>query len=84
MSSAYHNTDYNRFVSKGIGAMLVELGFDTRFIRKYHENKGHRFMHNCEVCGKADNEKPMAFRTMPWCSENHRKQVQGDVKVEWH
>jgi hypothetical protein len=39
-------------------------------------------MHNCEVCGKPDNEKPMCFRNAPWCSENHRKQLQKDNPVK--
>lgn len=41
-------------------------------------------MHNCEVCGKPDNEKPMAFRMKSWCSENHRKEIQGDEKMKRH
>jgi hypothetical protein len=29
----------------------------------------------CEICGKPDNEKAMAFRGCRWCCDNHRKQV---------
>lgn len=35
-------------------------------------------MNPCKVCGKTDDQKPMAFRTEDWCSENHRKQIKGD------
>lgn len=64
-----------------IGLALFQLGFDTNYIRNYLKNKGRTFMHNCEVCGKPDSEKPMAFRNKPWCNENHRKVVQNDKSV---
>lgn len=66
------------------GALLFELGFDLNYIRNFMKRKKLLFMHNCEVCGKPDNEKPMAFRMKPWCCEDHRKKIQGDVKIERH
>lgn len=37
-------------------------------------NKQHRnHARMCEVCGKLDHEKPMAFRGERWCSERHRQ-----------
>lgn len=35
-------------------------------------------MNECEICEKPDSEKPSVFRGKPWCSENHRKLIQGD------
>lgn len=32
---------------------------------------------NCKVCNKDDSQKPMAFRGEEWCSEAHRKEIQG-------
>lgn len=50
------------------------------FIRNYMRKNMN--IHDCQVCGMADYLKPMAFRNMPWCSENHRKQIQGDEKTK--
>jgi hypothetical protein len=30
---------------------------------------------HCEICGKPDKDKPMAFRGCRWCCDIHRKQV---------
>lgn len=30
---------------------------------------------DCEICGKPDADKPMAFRGERWCSDDHRKVV---------
>lgn len=34
---------------------------------------------NCEVCKKPDHQKPMCFRGMKWCSDNHRKVLTGEL-----
>lgn len=61
------------------GFVLFQLGFSPDYIRNYFKRKKLLFMHNCEVCGKPDNEKPMAFRMKPWCCEDHRKKIQGNA-----
>jgi hypothetical protein len=55
-------------ISKTAYQITDYSSYIKNYMRKEIEN-----MHNCEVCGKQDNEKPMAFRMKPWCSENHRK-----------
>lgn len=35
-------------------------------------------MNACEICKKTDDQKPMAFRGERWCSDSHRKQIEGD------
>lgn len=41
-------------------------------------------MNPCEVegCGKPDDQKPMAFRGEPYCSDQHRKVLAGELKLE--
>ena len=39
-------------------------------------------VNECEICKTPDNKKPMAFRRERWCSENHRKKIQGDNPVK--
>lgn len=39
-------------------------------------------MNPCEICKMTDNKKPMCFRTERWCSDRHRKVIQGDVPVK--
>lgn len=34
--------------------------------------------HECKVCGTPDQNKPMCFRGETWCSERHRKVLNGD------
>lgn len=38
------------------------------------------FVNPCKVkdCGKTDDQKPMAFRGEDWCSDKHRKLIEGD------
>jgi hypothetical protein len=36
---------------------------------------------NCEVCGKTDDNKPMAFRGEKYCSDLHRKVLSGELKL---
>ncbi len=37
---------------------------------------------NCEVCDKTDEQKPMAFRGEPFCSDLHRKVLSGEVQLK--
>jgi hypothetical protein len=41
-------------------------------------------MNPCKVegCGKTDDDRPMAFRGEPYCSDIHRKVLAGELKVE--
>lgn len=35
--------------------------------------------HCCEICEKKDTEKPMCFKGVDWCCENHRKIIVGEL-----
>jgi hypothetical protein len=34
---------------------------------------------NCGACGTSDSEKPMCFQGEPWCSDDCRKLMQGEI-----
>lgn len=36
----------------------------------------------CDVCAKRDDKKPMVFRGERWCSDDHRKVIQGEKAPE--
>jgi hypothetical protein len=36
-------------------------------------------MNPCEICKKADHEKPTCFRGEKWCCDNHRKMIIGEL-----
>lgn len=43
-------------------------------------------MSDCRVCETPDSEKPMVFRGEPYCSDDHRKVIIGELKPtgdEW-
>lgn len=37
---------------------------------------------NCQVCNTPDDLKPMCFKGEQYCCEDHRKILDGEVKVE--
>jgi len=55
-----------------------------RLENKYKALKEIEDMNPCKVegCGKTDDQKPMAFRGEPFCSDLHRKVLAGELKLE--
>lgn len=39
-------------------------------------------MADCEICKKPDDKKAMCFRSERWCSDRHRKMIEGELPKE--
>lgn len=33
----------------------------------------------CEVCGKGNDDRPAIFQGKPWCCDDHRKMITGEI-----